>query len=52
MGARNSPEVLQEKTNGLLQGFEYTALYIDDILVITEGGCRYHFNKLELTLNK
>ena len=52
MGVANYPENFQHKMNDLFHGFEFNCTYIDDLLVLTKGYCKYHVQKLELTLNK
>ena len=38
--------------NDLFQGFEFIRVYIDYILDLVKGGCKYHLENLELTLTK
>ena len=52
IGAINSPDVFQYKTNDVLRGFEFIHEYKYDNLVLTEGYWKYHFEKLELTLTR
>ena len=52
MGVANSPNFLQQKINDLFHGLEFIRAYIDDLLIIKKGYCKYHIQKLELTLNK
>ena len=52
MGVSNSPEILQEKMNEIICGFEFIQAYIDKLLVITKGDWSDHLEKLELTLQK
>ena len=52
MGASNSPDIFQEKTNRMFHGFDFTQSYIDDLLLITKGDWSDHLENLELTLQK
>ena len=52
MGVANSPDIFQQKMNDLFNGFEFICAYIEDLLVLTEGDCKYHVQKLKSTLNK
>ena len=38
--------------NGIFHGIEFIKAYIDDLLVITKGGCSDHLDKLEIVLKK
>ena len=48
-GVSNSPDIFQQKTNDLFQGFEFWYAYVDDFLILTKGDWTDHEKKLELT---
>ena len=52
MGVINSLEIFQEKLNEMFRGFKFIRAYIDDLLIITQGGWSDHLEKLELTFHK
>ena len=35
MGLFDSPDIFQEKMNGLFYGLDYVRMYIDDLLIIS-----------------
>ena len=51
MGISNSPDIFQQKMNGLFHGLEFICAYIDNVLVSTKGNRKNHVQKLELTLS-
>ena len=51
MGFDNSLYIFQQKMNDLSNGFEFICVYIDDLLILTNGDWKYHVEKLELMLN-
>ena len=48
----NSPDVFQEKMNELFNGLEYVKVYIDDILIISNGNFKDHLNKVKIVLKE
>ena len=46
MGVANSPDISQQKMNGLFLGLEFIRAYIDDLLILTKGDCADHVKKL------
>ena len=46
MGIDNSLDIFQHKTNDLFNGFEFICVYIDDLLVLTNGHCTDHVQNL------
>ena len=52
IGVSNSPEISQQKTKYLFQGFEFIRACIDGLLILTNGDWKDHVHKLELTLNE
>ena len=52
IGVFNYLDILQEKTNKLLCGFEFTRAYIDNMLITTRGDCSYQLEKSELIMQK
>ena len=49
MGLSDSPEIFQEKINKILCGSEFIQVYINNLLIITNGDWYDHLEKLELT---
>ena len=49
MGLCNSPDVFQEKINELCNGLEYVGVYIDDLLIISNGNFEDHLNSFKQT---
>ena len=37
MGLCNNPDIFQDKMNELLNGLQYATIYIDDLLIISNG---------------
>ena len=52
MGSCNSPDIIQEKMNKLLNGLEYVKAYIDDHLIISNSSFQDHLNILKVVLKK
>jgi len=52
MGLCNSPGIFQEKMNEVFVGLEYVRVYIDDLLIISNGTFDDHLNKLGKVFNK
>ena len=52
MGAACAPDVFQEKMNNLFNELEFVKVYLDDLLVITNGSFDDHLEKLEIVLNR
>lgn len=52
MGASTAPDVFQEKMNNLFNELEFVKVYIDDLLVITNGSFDDHLEKLEVVLHR
>ena len=50
MGVSDSPDILQDKMNGIFCWFEFIRLYMNDLFRITNGYCYNHLEKLELIL--
>ena len=50
MGVCNPPESFQYKMNEMFRGIEFIRAYIDKLLIIPNGDCSDHLNKLELLL--
>ena len=46
----NSPDILQEKMNELLNDLEYIRVYIDDLLIIRNSSFQDHLNKVKIVL--
>ena len=42
----NSPDIFQQKMNGLFHGFVFIRAYIDILFVLTKGDWKYHVQKL------
>ena len=42
MGVSNSPDISQHETNDLFRVFEFICAYIDNLLILTKGDCKYH----------
>ena len=52
MGLCNSPDIFQDKMNELINGLEYVRVYIDDLLIISNGNFEVHLNKAKIVLYK
>ncbi len=52
MGLAGSPDIFQEKMSQLMRGLEFVRVYIDDILVISQGNFEQHLSQLELALQR
>ena len=52
IGVRNSPDIFQEKMNGIFCRFDFIRAYIDDLFIITKGDWSDHLNKLQQLLQK
>ena len=52
MGLCNAPDIFQEKMSELMAGLEFARAYIDDLLVVTQGGFDTHMDHLEQVLTK
>ena len=52
MGLCNSPDILQEKMNKLLAGFEYVQAHINGLLRTTKGSFENHLQDLNTVLGK
>ncbi len=52
MGLAGSPDIFQEKMSQLMRGLEFFRVYIDDILVISQGYFEQHLSQLELALQQ
>ena len=52
MGLAGSPDIFQEKMSNLMRGLEFVRVYIDDILVISQGNFEQHLSQLELALQR
>ena len=52
MGSCNSPDIIQEKMNELLNGLEYDRAYIDYQFINSYGNFEDHVNKIKIVLNK
>ena len=50
IGARNSPDIFQEKVKKMFRRLVFIQAYIGDLLIITKGDWSDHLEKLELTL--
>ena len=48
----NSPDIFQEKMNGLFNGIEYVRVYIYYLLIISNSNFEDHLNKLKIVLKK
>jgi hypothetical protein len=51
MGLCNSPDIFQEKMNGLMEGLEFARAYIDDLLIISTGEFSNHLRHLGKVLS-
>ena len=52
MGVSNSPDIFQQKTSDLFNGFLFIYAYIDDLLILTKGDRTDHVQNLVLTINR
>jgi len=52
MGVNNSPEYFQTYMSDLFKDLEYVVVYLDDILVITDGSYDDHLRKLKIVLTR
>ena len=52
MGLCNSPDIVQEKMNILMDGLEFVRADLDDLLVLTKGSWEDHLEKLEEVLSR
>ena len=52
MRADNTQDILLQKTNDLFHEFTFIGASIDNILILTEGDCKDHVQKLESMINK
>ena len=52
MGLFDSPDIFQEKMNGLFYGLDYVRMYIDDILIISSKSLQDHIKKLDIVWSK
>ena len=50
MGMSGSPDIFQENMSSLMESLEYVRVYIDDLLVITQGTYVAHLSKLREVL--
>ena len=48
----NSPDIFQDKLNEPFNGLEYLRAYIADHLIISNGNCEDHLNKVKIVANK
>ena len=48
MGLCNSPDIFQQNMNKLFNGLEYVRAYIDEFLIISNGNCEDHLNKVKI----
>ena len=47
MGVCNNPDVFEEKMNKVFNGLEYSRVYIDDLLIISNRNFEDHLYKLK-----
>ena len=47
MGLCDSPDIFQNKMNELINGLEYIKVYIDDLLLISNGNFEDHLNEVK-----
>ena len=52
MGLCNSPDIVQEKMNGLFNSLDYVRTNIDDVLIISNKSLEDHIKKLIKVLSK
>ena len=52
MGLCNSPDIFPKKMNEIFNGLEYVRVYIDDLLIISDGNFEDHLYKVKLVLKK
>ena len=52
MGLSSSADMFQERMSWLVEGLENVMVYIDDLLIISEGSFEKHMNKLDLVLQR
>ena len=52
MGLAGSPDIFQEKMSNLMRGLKFVHVYIDNILVISQGSFEQHLLQLELALQR
>ena len=52
MGIKNSPDIFQEIMNNIFHDLEFTSVYLDDILIISNGSFDDHLQKLKTVLER
>ena len=52
MGLCNAPDIFQEKMANLMQDHKFVRIYIDDVLVLSNGTYEDHLQKVELVLSR
>jgi hypothetical protein len=52
MGIKNSPDIFQAVINELLGDLDFVQVYLDDILITTDGSFQDHLQKLQLVLKR
>jgi hypothetical protein len=48
MGIKNSPDIFQAVINDLLGDLDFVQVYLDDILITTDGSFQDHLKKLQI----
>jgi putative transposase len=52
MGIKNSPEIFQAVINDLLGDLEFVQVYLDDILITSDGTFQDHLKKLDIIFKR
>jgi hypothetical protein len=52
MGIKNSPDIFQAVINELLGDLDFVQVYLDDILITTDGSFQDHLQKLQLVFKR
>jgi transposase InsO family protein len=52
MGIKNSPDIFQAVINDLLGDLEFVQVYLDDILITSDGTFQDHLQKLEIVFKR
>jgi hypothetical protein len=52
MGIKNSPDIFQAAINDLLGDLDFLQVYLDDILISTDGSFQDHLQKLKIVFKQ
>jgi hypothetical protein len=52
MGIKNSPDIFQAVINGLLGDLDFVQVYLDDILITSNGSFHDHLQKLKIVFKR